>query len=254
MGKNKPAKDSKQLGKQVNAAQFIKRLEVHRSDAERKKYHRYFEFNEDKPGDGDQFMGVRMGQVFALAKEFIGMPPGEIEKLLESKIHEIRAGGCSIMDKQARNRKTSVERRKELYDLYMRRHDRISSWDLVDLCSIYVVGGYLSDKPRGVLYSLAASKNTWKRRTAIVSTAYFIRQGEVEDAFRIAELLLHDKVDLIHKATGWMLRFAGDKDRRRLLRFLDKHAAIMPRVTLRYAMEHLDKKLRGHYLRLKTGD
>jgi len=236
---------------EISAARFVEGLEAYRSPAELRKYHRYFKFDEDRPGDGDQFMGVRMGQVFALAKVFIDLPPGEIEKLLESKIHEVRAGGCSIMDKQARSKKTPRERRKELYDLYMRRHDRINNWDLVDLSCIHVVGGYLFDKPRGILYKLARSKNTWKRRTAIVSTAYFIGQGEVDDAFKIAEILLTDDQDLIHKATGWMLRYAGDKDRQKLLSFLDKHAATMPRVALRYAMEHLAKEQRGHYMNMK---
>lgn len=234
----------------MTAAQFERQLVAHRSNAELKKYHRYFTFDENKP-DGDQFIGVRMGQVFALAKEFMEMPPGEIEKLLESPIHEVRAGGCSIMDKQARSKKTSVERRKQLYDLYMRRHDRINNWDLVDLCSIHAVGGYLFDKPRAILYKLARSRNTWRRRTAIVSTAYFIRHGQVDDAFQIAELLLGDKEDLIHKATGWMLRFAGDKDRQKLLHFLDQHADTMPRTALRYSIEHMDKKQRSRYLSLK---
>lgn len=228
------------------AKRFIERLKTHASAAEREKTLRYFKTPND--GEVDQFIGVRMGQVFALVKEFITMTPDEIEKLLESKIHEVRAGGCSIMDKQARSRKTTPERRKELYDLYLRRHDRINNWDLVDVCCIHVIGGYLFDKPRQVLYKLARSKSMWERRTSIVSTAYFIRKGELDDTYKIAELLLGDKEDLVHKATGWMLRFAGDKDRPRLLKFLDKHAATMPRVALRYSIEKLDKKQRAHYL------
>jgi len=146
----------------VTAKQFITLLKSHSSPEEREKNLRYF-----KNTDGDQFIGVRMGRVFASAKEFIDMTPSEIEKLLDSKIHEVRAGGCSIMDKQARRKKTTPERRKELYDLYLRRHDRINNWDLVDVCSIYVIGGYLCDKPRTVLYKLARSKNMWERRTAL---------------------------------------------------------------------------------------
>jgi 3-methyladenine DNA glycosylase AlkD len=230
----------------ITAKQFIEKLKTHSSPEEREKTLRYF-----KNTDGDQFIGVRMGQVFTGAKEFIEMPPAEIEKLLESKIHEVRVGGCSIMDKQARRKKTTPERRKELYDLYLRRHDRINNWDLVDVCAIHVIGGYLFDKPRNVLYKLARSKNTWERRTSIVSTAYFIRQRDLDDTFKIAEMLLHDKEDLIHKATGWMLRFAGDKDRARLLSFLDKHAAIMPRTALRYSIEKFEEKQRKHYLGLK---
>ena len=107
------------------------------------------------------------------------------------------------------------------------------------------------DKPRKILYKLARSKNMPERRTAIVSTLYFIGKGDVEDSFKLAEFLLYDKEDLIHKANGWALRFAGDKDRGQLLRFLDKYAATMPRTTLRYAIEHLDKKERDHYLSMK---
>ena len=234
-----------------NAKQFVERLKVLRSAEELKKIQRYFKSGEGEYGEGDEFMGVRMGQVFALAKEFIEMPPGEIEKLLESQIHEVRAGAMSIMDKQARDKKTSESRRKELYDLYMRRHDRINNWDLVDLGAPYVVGGYLFDKPRAILYKLARSKNMWERRTAIVSTFYFIRKGEIDDTFKIAELLLNDKEDLIHKAAGGWVREAGKQDRQKLIRFLDKYAATMPRTFLRYAIEHLDKKMREHYLSLK---
>ena len=196
-------------------------------------------------------MGVRMGAVFALAKEFAAMASGEIEKLLENPIHEVRVGAVSIMDWQARDKKTSAPRRKELFDLYLRRHDRINNWDLVDRSAPYVVGGYLFDKPRDVLYKLAHSKNMWERRTAIVSTYYFVRQGDVADTFRIAELLLKDDRDLIHKATGGWVREAGKKDPKKLLDFLDKHAATMPRTALRYAIEHLDKKQRVHYLGMK---
>jgi 3-methyladenine DNA glycosylase AlkD len=231
----------------LSAKKFIERLKMHSSPKEREKTLRYF-----KSGtDGDQFIGVRMGQVFALAKEFVEMSLEELEKLLESKIHEARAGACSIMDQQARRKKTTVERRKELYDLYLRRHDRINNWDLVDLCSIRVIGAYLADKPRAILYKLARSRNMWERRTSIVSTAHFIRNGELDDTFKIAEMLIDDKEDLVHKGTGWMLRYAGDKDRARLLSFLDKHAATMPRTTLRYSIEKLDRKQRDHYLGLK---
>jgi len=236
---------------EISADQFIKRLKAYRSDVELKKIQRYFKSGEGQYGEGDKFIGVRMGQVFALAKEFIEMAPKEIEKLLKSPIHEVRAGALSIMDKQARNKKTSETRRKELYDLYMKRHDRINNWDLVDVSCIYVVGAYLFDKSRDILYKLARSKNIWERRTAVVSTAYFIKQGKLDDTFKIAEILLNDNQDLIHKATGGWIREAGKKDRIRLLRFLEKYASTMPRTTLRYAIEHLDKKQRDYYLSLR---
>jgi DNA alkylation repair enzyme len=245
--------DNLTMLKEINAKRFVERLKALRSPAEAKKLQRYFKTGKGEYGEGDKFIGVRMGQLFALAKEFIDMPPIEIERLLESPIHEVRAGGCSIMGKQATSKKTPESRKKELYELYLRRHDRINNWDLVDLGSYKVVGSYLFDfdKPRDILYKLARSKNTWERRTAIVSTLYFIRKGDLADAFKIAELLLNDDQDLIHKATGWALRFAGDKDRKQLLRFLDKHAATMPRTALRYAIEKFDKEQRQHYLSLK---
>jgi hypothetical protein len=236
----------------MTAAEFIKKLKTYRSPEELKKVQRYFKTGAGEYGEGDEFMGVRMGQVFTLAKEFIEMPPVEIEKLLESPIHEVRAGAVSIMDWQARSKKIREERRKELFDLYIRRHDRINNWDLVDRSAPYVVGGYLFDKPRDVLYKLARSKNVWERRTAIVSTYYFIRAGDVADTFKIAEILLHDHHDLIHKATGGWLREAGKKDPQKLLSFLDKYAGAMPRTALRYAIEHLDKKQRDYYMGLKN--
>jgi 3-methyladenine DNA glycosylase AlkD len=231
----------------MRAERFMERLEAYRSPEQFEKYQRSF-----RSGEDDEFIGVRMGQVFALAKEFIEMPLEEIEKLLESPVHEARVGAVSIMDFQARSKKTPESRRKELYELYIRRHDRINNWDLVDRSAPYVVGGYLFDKPRDILYKLARSENTWERRTAIVSTGYFIRKGDVADTFKIAETLLDDDHDLIHKATGWMLREAGKRDQPQLLRFLDQHAPGMPRVTLRYAIEHLDQEQRSYYLGLKN--
>jgi 3-methyladenine DNA glycosylase AlkD len=202
---------------------------------------------------GDRFLGVRMGQVFALAKQFLDLPPGEIEKLLESRIHEVRVGGLSIMDKQARRKSTPASRRQELFDLYRRRHDRINTWDLVDLAAPYVVGGYLFDKPRDILYEWAASEDPWERRSAITSTYFFIRQGDTADTFKIGELLVDDPHDLVQKAVGGWIREAGKHDRARLLSFLDKHAATMPRTMLRYAVEHLDPAQRTHYLGRKQG-
>jgi 3-methyladenine DNA glycosylase AlkD len=235
------------MSTEMTAERFIEQLNTYRSAENLEKYQRYF-----KLGGGDEFIGVPMGQVFALAKEFIGMPPREIERLLESPVHEARAGALSIMDKQARKKSTPEARRRELFDLYLRRADRIDNWDLVDLGAPYVVGGYLFDKQRGVLYELARSGSVWERRAAIVSTSYFIRQGEVDDTFVIAEMLLDDDHDLIHKATGGWLREAGKKDSQRLLTFLDEHAATMPRTALRYAIEHLPPERRKHYMGLKS--
>lgn len=230
-----------------SAERFVHELGEHQSDEELRKIQRYFKSGDGQYGEGDVFLGVRMGDVFKLAKRYIDMPPAEIERLLESPLHEVRAGGCSIMAKQAARKSTPDSRRAELYELYLRRHDRINNWDLVDLAARDVIGGYLADRPRDMLYELARSDSQWERRTAIYATSYFIRNGQLDDTFAIAELLLGDDEDLIHKAVGGWLREAGKHDRPRLLRFLDEHAAEMPRTMLRYAIEHLDAEQRAHY-------
>ena len=232
----------------LTAKEFTKQLMALQSDDELRKIQRYFK---EPPSKDDYFIGVRMGRIFELGKEFSDMPVAEIEKLMESPVHEIRAGAMSIMGQCAKGKKCSDERLKELYDLYLRRHDRINNWDLVDLAAYYVVGKYLADKPRDILYNLAGSRNIWERRSAIVATAHFIlKMKQTEDTFAIAELLVNDHEDLVHKGAGWMLRSAGEKDRKGLLNFLDQHAATMPRVMLRYAIEKLDKAEREHYMKL----
>jgi 3-methyladenine DNA glycosylase AlkD len=236
---------------QLTAKAFLAKLKTHQSDKELEKIQQYFKSGKGEYGEGDKFMGVQMGKVFAVAKEFMNMELNEVEKLLESKIHEVRAGAVSIMDFQARNKKTTDERRKALYNLYLERHDRINNWDLVDRSAGFVIGAYLFDKPKTILYKLAKSKDLWKRRTAIVSTSYFIRKGQVEDTFAIAEILLHDRQDLVHKAAGGWIREAGKKHRKELLEFLDRYAAIMPRTMLRYAIEKFPKEQREHYLKMK---
>lgn len=230
------------------AENFIKKLETFTSRAELKNYHRYFQFDEHSK-EGDQFMGVRMGKIFNLAKDYLEMPISEIEKLLENPFHEVRVGAVSIMDYISKDKKSSLELKKEIFDLYLRRHDRINTWDLVDRSAINVVGGYLFDKPRDILYKLAKSGFMPERRTALVSTFYFIKKGDFADSLKIAEILVHDEEDLIHKAAGWVLRTIGGKD---LLDFLDKYAAKMPRVMLRYSIEKLSKSQKEHYMNLKN--
>lgn len=232
------------------AKRFLARLKAHQSDEELRKIRRYFKADEGDYGHGDTFIGVRMGTVFALAKEFADMPPAEIEALMESPIHEARAGAMRIMATQYKARKTTEARRKELYDLYLRRHDRINNWDLVDLAAWHVVGAHLIERPRKILTKLAKSKNLWERRTAILATMPLSWRREPEDAFAIAEILMKDREDLIHKATGWALREAGRKNEKELRAFLDKHAATMPRTMLRAGIERFDKKAKAHYMGL----
>jgi 3-methyladenine DNA glycosylase AlkD len=234
-----------------DARHFSERMHAMRSDDELRKIQRYFKSGAGEYGAGDVFMGVRMGHVFALAKEFALMPPAEIELLLESQLHEMRAGAVSIMAKQAVLKKTSEARRKELFDLYLRRHDRINNWDLVDLGARDVLGRFLLDKPRDILYALARSQSLWERRSAMWATMAFLQKGGQDDMYAVAEILLHDREDLIHKVVGGLLREAGKKDKPRLIAFLGGRAASMPRVMLRYAVEHFGKEERALYLQMK---
>ena len=190
---------------------------------------------------------TRMGEVFALAKRFIDLELDQIEESLESPIQKVRVGAVSVMDFQARRRSTPARRREELYELYLRRHDRINDWSLVDRAAPSVVGGYLLDQPRDPLYRLARSESVWERRTAIVATWHFIQRGQLDDTYAIGELLVDDPEHLIQTAVGGWVREAGKRDVDRLRAFLDAHAATMPRTTLRYAIEHLDADERRHY-------
>ena len=234
-----------------DAKTFIVRLHALQSDDELRKIQRYFKSGAGDYGEGDTFIGVRMGHLFELAKEFAYMGLADIETLMESNIHEVRAGAMSIMAKQYAGKKTTDARRKELFDLYLRRHDRINNWDLVDLAAWYVVGPYLVGKPHDLLYKLARSNNMWERRTAILATFSFIKRGDPTDTLAIAEILLDDPEDLIHKAVGGMLRALDSKDLPALLAFLDQHAQKMPRTMLRYAIEHFDTAQKAKYLATK---
>lgn len=191
---------------------------------------------------------MRMGAVFAAAKANVGMDLDQIERLLEHDAHEVRAGAVRIMAEQAKARTTTDARRQALAALYLRRHDRIDDWDLVDLGAWEVLGRSLLERPRGVLDELAGSDDPWRRRSAITATFAFIRRGDLDDTFRIAERLLHDPHDLVNKAVGWALRNTGDHDPARLLAFLETHRATMPRVTLRNAIEKLPREERRRLL------
>ncbi len=199
---------------------------------------------------GNKTMGLRMADIFELAKNQTSMSLGEVEKLLGSDYYEARMAAVSILDFKARDKKVTPEVREQLYTLYLRRHDRINNWDLVDRAAPHVVGGYLADKSREPLYRLAQSANIWERRTAIVATWYFIRANDTDDTFRLAEILIHDPEDLINKAVGSWIREAGKRAPEKLRTLLDRYAATMPRITLRYAVEKLDKREQTFYLSL----
>lgn len=236
------------MAESTDHKKFVAALKKIASAVTVKDISRFFRIDPNADSSDNKFLGVSFGKIFPVAKQFIDMPLSEIEVLLESPYYEVRMGAVSIMDFQAREKKVTPAKRKALFDLYIRRHDRINNWDLVDRAAPFVVGGYLADKPRRILYKLARSRNPWERRTAIVSTYYFIRAGEVDETFAIAEILRKDEHDLVQKAVGSWIREAGKKDQEQLVRFLERHSASLPRTMLRYAVEKLPAAQKAKFL------
>lgn len=211
---------------------------------------RFFKTGPGDYGEGDQFCGVVVPKIRRIANAHRNAPRREVRKLLRSKLHEERLAALLILVDQFRE--GDAVQRREIFDLYLAHTAHINNWDLVDLTAPHIVGAHLYDKDTSLLTRLALSQSLWERRIAMLSTHYFIRQGNSRETLRIAELLLHDPHDLIHKAVGWMLREAGKRcSLREELHFLDAHAAVMPRTMLRYAIERLPERLRLHYLKGK---
>jgi 3-methyladenine DNA glycosylase AlkD len=195
----------------------------------------FFKTGKGEYGEGDRFIGIRVPVQRKIALRHIGLPLDEVACLLESPIHEHRFTALEIL--VAKYARAEEAKRSRIFAFYVRHASRANNWDLVDTSAPYIVGRHLKERPRTLLDRLATSRNPWKRRIAIVSTLALIRDGEIEDTFRIAEKLLADPHDLIHKAVGWALREAGKVSRPALLNFLQTHYSSIPRTTLRYAIE-----------------
>jgi 3-methyladenine DNA glycosylase AlkD len=206
----------------------------------------FFKTGPGEYGAGDRFIGLRVPIIRKVAKEFQSLPLTEVVRLLRAEIHEERLAALVILVLQTA--KADGETRKRVYDLYLANTRHINNWDLVDLSAPQLVGGYLQDKSRKPLYRLAKSAWLWDRRISILATFAFIRRGDFDDTLAIAELLLGDKEDLIHKAVGWMLREVGKRDQAILEAFLQMHYRNMPRTMLRYAIERFPEKKRQAYL------
>ncbi|MDD4900736.1 MAG: DNA alkylation repair protein [Patescibacteria group bacterium] len=221
----------------------LKRL----SSPERAKVSRwFFKTGDGEYGAGDKFIGVNNPGMRKIAKQFAETSLLDLEKLLASGIHEERQTALFILVRQFE--RGDIKTRRAVYDFYLKNTRNINNWDLVDLSAYKIIGEYLADKDRSVLYQLAKSKNLWERRIAMISTLAFIRQRQFSDTLKIAEILLHDEHDLIHKAAGWMLREAGKRDQAVLEKFLRKHHKTMPRTMLRYAIEKFSEDKRKGYL------
>lgn len=234
----------------MTAAELITELQQYADPKAAQSEARFFKAYDGGYGEGDMFLGLKVPLIRKVAMHFKLLGLAEIEKLLDSPLHEHRQAALMIM--VAQTKRASAEHRKALYDLFLRRADAVNNWDLVDGSAPDIVGGFLYDKPREILYRLARSTNVWERRIAIVATYYFIRHKELDDTFMIATILLQDRHDLMHKATGWMLRETGKRDQAALSRFLDRYAHEMPRTMLRYAIEHYSPEERQQYMRARV--
>jgi len=210
----------------------------------------FFKTGPGQYGEGDQFIGVTMPEQRVVAKQFRDLPLAEIEELVTSPIHEHRMTGLIILVDQFK--KADGASRKTIYDFYLAHTANVNNWDLVDGSAELIVGPYLQDKDKSILTRLAMSDLLWDRRIAMISTFHYIKQGDPTEAFKIAEILMNDKEDLMHKAVGWMLREVGKKcGREVLIDFLATHYQTMPRTALRYSIEHFDADTRQAYLKGK---
>jgi 3-methyladenine DNA glycosylase AlkD len=224
-----------------------KALRVARDPSKAQSQQRFFKTGPGEYGHGDQFLGVTVPEQRRLAKQFMALPLGEVLPLLTSKLHEERLTALLIMVRQFERGDTTQQRR--LVEVYLKHTNHVNNWDLVDSSACYILGSWLLDKDRKILYRLAQSKLLWDRRIAIIATYAFIRTGDAKDTLRLAELLLDDEEDLMHKAVGWMLREVEKRVDVKLLRgFLKANARRMPRTTLRYAIEHLPEAERKIWL------
>jgi len=211
---------------------------------------RFFKTGPGHYGEGDKFLGVVVPDIRAIVKESTDLSLSDLQKLLDSPYHEERLSGLLIA--VAKFGKADQNGKKNIYNFYLKNTKKINNWDLVDLTAEKIIGPYLEDKDKSILFKLAKSKNLWERRIAILSTFHYIKKGDSELTLKIAQLLLGDSHDLMHKAVGWMLREVGKRcSEREEEVFLKKYYKQMPRTMLRYAIERFEENKRLKYLNNK---
>lgn len=228
----------------MNASAASKELRRYASKEKAKNLSRFYKTGKGNYGEGDAFLGITVPDIRNVVQRFRNIPLAETKKLIRSPWHEERLCGLLILvDQFERDRN-----QKRIYDTYLTSTRWINSWDLVDLTAPKIVGQYLEERPRDVLYALANSEDVWERRISILATAWFIAKDDFHDTLKISHMLRNDTHDLIHKAVGWMLREVGKRDRKKLESFLRYRYRRMPRTMLRYAIEKFPEKLRQAYL------
>ncbi len=226
-----------------------KTLEEYIDEEKRRVLPRFFKTGKGEYGEGDKFLGITVPNIRLVAKRYKDATMEIVGRLLQSEWHECRM--CALLILVERFKKAKGEEQKQIFDFYLSHTQHINNWDLVDLSAPQIVGGYLTGKPHDILYTLAQSPTLWEQRIAIVSTLTFIRNNEFTDTIRIAEHFMSQSGkmhDLMQKATGWMLREMGKRDKSILVGFLEKHAATMPRTMLRYAIEKFSEEERKRFM------
>lgn len=229
--------------------QLQRKLKVLRNPAKAKIYQRFFKTGKGEYGEGEKFLGLTIPQIRQVAKKAPALTLPEILSLLIGEFHEYRWLANMLLGRQYRT--ADADGKKKIAAFYLKNTRKFNNWDLVDGSAPNILGDWLVDKDKAILYRLARSPDLWERRISIMATFAFIRQGQFADTLKIAALLLADKHDLIHKAVGWMLREVGKKDLAAEEKFLQKYAAKMPRTMLRYAIEKFPKLRREFYLKKK---
>ena len=218
-------------------------LQAFSTEEKREVLPRFFKTGKGEYGEGDHFLGVAVPDTRTVAKQYKDISLNEIRNLMQSEWHEVRL--CALLIMVEKSKKKDETLRKQLFDLYLSQTSRINNWDLVDLSCRFIVGEFLLDKSRDILYQLAQSPLLWDNRIAIVSTYAFIRKGQLDDTYVLSDLMMKHPHDLMHKAIGWMLREAGKRDPERLYDYVMNHRAEMPRTMLRYAIEKFGPKERS---------
>lgn len=227
----------------VTASAVLKSLKELAQPEKAAFFPRFFKSGPGEYGEGDKFIGVTVPNQRKIAKRFREMSTAEIVKLLDNAWHECRLTGTLILVDQFQRAKTDADR-KAIYNLYLKKKDRINNWDLVDSSAHKIVGPFLENRSRKPLYKLAKTKHLWSNRIAIIATLHFIKQDDYADTLELSQLMLQHPHDLMHKAIGWMLREIGKRDEKVLLAFLRKHQTEMPRTMLRYSIEKLSESKR----------
>lgn len=208
-----------------------------------KQTKKFFKTGVGEYSEGDIFLGIKVPVLRKLSKKYRDLSLNEVLVLLKSKYHESRMLALFILTFHFENGS-----KQTIYELYLKHTHYINNWDLVDNSAHKILGAYLLDKNRDILYELVKSSYLWERRIAVVATLWFIKNLQLSDTLQLAEMLLEDKEDLIHKAVGWTLREVGKQDKQVLINFLKKHHKVMPRVMLRYSLEKFSKDERTKYM------